>query len=143
LIQGLFNIGIFLISIAGAIAAINIHLISVFRRTREIGTLRTIGASNNYIRSLILTENIIIAITAGIFGILGGFAFSEFINGKSLNITNNLILSILGGRVLHMNFMPHIAFFSLLMAILLGFAASVYPLEAAVKIEPMAAVRRG
>jgi len=143
LIQGLFNIGIFLVSIAGAIAAINIHLISVFRRTREIGTLRTIGASNFYIRSLILAEIIIIAITAGILGILGGIAFSRFIDGRSLNITNNLILSMLGGNVLHINFIPHIALFSFLMAILLGFAASLYPLEAAVRIEPMAAVRRG
>jgi ABC-type lipoprotein release transport system permease subunit len=143
LIKSLFNVGIFLISIACVIAAVNIHLISVFRRTREIGTLRAIGASNYYIRSLILTENIIIAITAGILGILGGISFSGFIDGKSLNITNNLILSILGGSVLHMNFMPLIALFSFLTAITLGFAASLYPLEAAVKIEPMAAVRRG
>jgi ABC-type lipoprotein release transport system permease subunit len=143
LIQSLFNIGIFLISIAGAIAVINIHLISVFRRTREMGTLRAIGASNSYIRSLILTESITIAISAGILGILGGIVFSRFIDGASLNISNNLIISMLGGQVLHMNFMPLIAFFSLLMAILLGFAASLYPLEAAVRIEPMAAVRRG
>jgi len=143
LVQSLFNIGIFLISIAGAIAAVNIHLISVFRRTREIGTLRAIGASNNYIRSLILTENIIIAITAGILGILGGISFSGFIDGKSLDITNNLILSMLGGSVLQMDFLPHIAVFSFLMAIFLGFTASLYPLEAAVKIEPIAAVRRG
>jgi len=143
LIQSLFNIGIILISIAGAIAAINIHLISVFRRTREIGTLRTIGASNYYIRSLILTENIIIAVTAGVLGILCGIAFSRFIDGRNLNITNNLIISLLGSRVLHMNFMPNIAFFSFLAAIFLGFAASVYPLEAAVRIEPIAAVRKG
>jgi ABC-type lipoprotein release transport system permease subunit len=143
LIQGLFNTGVLLISIAGAIAAINIHLISVFRRTGEIGTLRAIGASNYYIRSLILTENIIIAITAGILGILGGIAFSQFIDGRNLDITNNLILSMLGGRVLHMDFMPRIALFSFFTAILLGFAASLYPLETAVRIEPMAAVRRG
>jgi ABC-type lipoprotein release transport system permease subunit len=143
LLQRLFNIGIFLISIAGVIAAVNIHLISVFRRTREIGTLRAIGASNNYIRSLILMENITIAITAGILGILGGLAFSGFIDGKSLDITNNLILSMLGGSVLHMDFLPYVAVFSLLMAIFLGFAASLYPLESAVKIEPMDAVRRG
>jgi len=143
LVQSLFNIGILLISIAGAIAAVNIHLISVFRRTREIGTLRAIGASNNYIRSLILSENIVIAIAAGVIGILGGVAFSGLIDGRSLDISNNLILSILGGSVLHMDFLPHIAVFSLLMAICLGFAASLFPLEAAVKIEPMAAVRRG
>jgi ABC-type lipoprotein release transport system permease subunit len=143
LLQGLFNIGILLIGIAGVIATINIHLISVFRRTGEIGTLRAIGASNNYIRCLILTENTIIAITAGVIGIFGGIVFSQFIDGKSLNISNGLILSLLGVNVLHMNFMPRIALFSFLTAILLGFAASLYPLEAAVRIEPIAAIRRG
>ena len=52
LVQALINSGIFLVSIAGVIAIINILLISVLRRVREIGTLRAIGASDVYIRSL-------------------------------------------------------------------------------------------
>ncbi|MDR0719297.1 MAG: ABC transporter permease, partial [Treponema sp.] len=65
LLQTLFNAGVFLVSVAGIIAAVNILLISVFKRSREIGTLRAIGAGDGYIRSLILTENIILAFAAG------------------------------------------------------------------------------
>jgi ABC-type lipoprotein release transport system permease subunit len=143
LIQSLFNAGVFLVSVAGVITAINILLIAVFRRTREIGTLRAIGASDGYIRSLILTENLVIALVAGFAGVLGGNLFIRWINGQGLLIPNDLIVSLLGGPVLQLDFLPQIAFFSFFVAVLLGFAASVYPVEAAVRIVPMAAVRRG
>jgi ABC-type lipoprotein release transport system permease subunit len=54
-----------------------------------------------------------------------------------------LIISLLGGPVLQVESLPHIAFFSFVIAVILVLAASVYPVEAAVRIEPMAAVRRG
>jgi ABC-type lipoprotein release transport system permease subunit len=143
LIQSLFNAGVFVVSVAGVITAINILLIAVFRRTREIGTLRAIGASDGYIRSLILTENLVIALIAGFTGVLGGNLFIRWINGQGLRIPNDLIVSLLGGTVLQLDFLPHIAFFSFFVAVILGFTASVYPVEAAVRIVPMAAVRRG
>lgn len=143
LVQALFNAGVFLVSVAGVIAAINILLISVFRRTREIGTLRAIGASDAYIRSLIICENLIIAIIAGLAGVFGGFLFFKWINSLDLHIANTLLASLLGGAALHLDFLPHIAVFSVTAAILLGLAASLYPVEVAVRIEPMAAVRRG
>jgi len=143
LIQSLFNAGVFLVSVAGVITVINILLIAVFRRTREIGTLRAIGASDAYIRSLILTENLVIAMVAGFAGVLGGNVFIRWINGLGMHIPNDLIVSLLGGPVLQLVFLPHIAFLSFIVAVILGFAASVYPVETAVRIVPMAAVRRG
>ena len=143
LIRALFNGGVFLVAIAGVIAAINVLLIFVFRRIREIGTLRTIGASDGYIRSLIFYENIIISFIAGFLGILGGGLFFKWINSHNIYINNSLIVSLLGGTELNFEFFPHIAAISLAAAILLGFAASLYPVEMAVRIEPMAAVRKG
>jgi ABC-type lipoprotein release transport system permease subunit len=143
LVQALYNMGVFLMSVAGVIAVINILLIAVFRRTRELGTLRAIGASDAYIRSLILSENLIIAAIAGFAGVLGGFLFIRWVNGLGFRIANELIVSMLGGPVLRLDFLPGIAFFSFLMAVVLGLIASIYPVEAAVRIEPMAAVRRG
>ncbi|MDR0443418.1 MAG: FtsX-like permease family protein [Treponema sp.] len=141
LIQALFNAGVFLVCVAGVIAAINIMLISVFRRTREIGTLRAIGASDSYIRTLILQENFIIAVIAGFAGITGGFLFFQWVNSLGLQIPNELLASLLGGKILTMEFMPRIAFLSFLLAVVLGFAASIYPMETTVRIEPMAALR--
>ena len=143
LLKALFNAGMLLVGVAGVIAAINVLLISVFRRTREIGTLRTIGASDGYIRSLVFCENLVISLIAAFIGILGGLLFFKWINGLNIHLSNSLIVSLLGESVLSFKFLPHIALFSFLAALVLGFAASVYPVEVAVRIEPMAAVRKG
>jgi putative ABC transport system permease protein len=143
LIQMLFNAGVFVVSVSGIIATINILLIAVFRRNREIGTLRAIGASDGYIRLLILGENFLIALAAGFTGVLGGVVFLQGINRLNILIPNELIASVLGGSVLRLEFLPPVAVFSFVIAILLGIAASVYPVEIAVRIEPIVVVRRG
>jgi len=143
LVQAMYNAGILLVSIAGVITVINILLIAVFRRTKEIGTLRAIGASDKYIRSLILSENLLIAIFAGFVGVSGGFLFLRWINSLNFRVYNDLIVSILGGPVVYIDFFLPLALISFFVAVVLAFIASLYPVEAAVRIEPMAAVRRG
>ena len=143
LIQVLFNAGMFLVCIAGIITVINIILISVFRRTREIGTLRAIGASNFYIRSLIFYENIILSIAAGAAGIFAGVLFINWVNSLGYVIPNDLISSLLGGNVLNLVFIPSIAFLSFLLSIILGIIVSIYPVQVTLKIEPIEAVRQG
>jgi len=143
LIQVLFNVGMILVCIAGIITVINIILISVFRRTREIGTLRAMGASDLYISSLILLENLVLSVFAGAAGILGGFIFVKCINYLSVEIKNELISSLFGGSVLSLEFIPHIAVISFLLAALLGIIVSIYPIRVTLKIEPVEAVRQG
>ena len=143
LIQSFFNIGGSLVSIAGIIVVVNILLISVFRRTREIGTLRAIGASDSQIRFLIMGENSLIALVSGITGILGGILFLRMINSMNITIPNELIASLLGGSVLQIGFLPFIAVISFCIALFLGAAASLYPVETAVRIDPITAVRQG
>jgi ABC-type lipoprotein release transport system permease subunit len=118
-------------------------LIAVFRRTRELGTLRAIGASDAYIRSLIFSENLILAAVSGLAGVSGGFVFLRWINSLGLRIQNELFASLLGGSVLQIDFFPPLATLSFFIALALVLAASVYPVESAVRIAPMAALRRG
>jgi ABC-type lipoprotein release transport system permease subunit len=143
LIMALFNSGIFLVGLSGIIAIINILLISVFRRVREIGTLRAIGASDSFLRFLIFTENLIAAVFAGLSGILLGFIFIRWINKLNLKISNELLVSILNGQVLQIEYVPVIAVYSFIIAVVLGFIVTVYPVETAVRIEPVLAVQKG
>ena len=143
MIQALFNAGMFLVCIAGVITVINILLISVFRRTREIGTLRAIGASDSYIRLLILQENLVLTILAGTAGICLGSLFLQWINSLALKIPNELIATLLGGEVLTLGFIPQVAVLSFILAIILGIIVSIYPMEVTVRIEPMEALRQG
>ncbi|MDR2470983.1 MAG: ABC transporter permease [Treponema sp.] len=143
LVQSFFNIGGFLVSAAGVIVVVNILLISVFRRTKEIGTLRAIGASDSYIRFLVMGENCFLAALAGITGVLGGMLFLFLINSFHVEIPNDLAASLLGGKILRVGFAPSVALVSFCVALLLGAAASVYPVETAVRIDPITAVRQG
>jgi putative ABC transport system permease protein len=143
LVQVLFNSGIFLVCVAGVITVINILLITVFRRTREIGTLRAIGASDTYIRSLVFSENFVIAIIAAFVGLIIGIIFIFWINSLNINISNDLIVSLLGGQVLKLEVIPKIAVVSFFMAVLFSLVASLYPVEVTVRIEPIVAVQRG
>jgi len=143
LLQTFFNIGGFLVSVAGVIVVVNILLIAVFRRTREIGTLRAIGASDSYIRFLVMGENCVISFMAGIAGVIAGTLALRLLNSMNIVIPNDLVAALLGGKILMIGFLPLTAFVSFCIALFLGAAASVFPVETAVRIDPITAVREG
>ncbi|MDR0999180.1 MAG: ABC transporter permease [Treponema sp.] len=143
LVQFLLNGGVFLVSVAGLIATVNILLISLFKRTREIGTLRAIGAGDGYIRSLILGENLVLAALAGVLALALGYCFIRLVNGALIVIPNGLVSSLLGGPVLRLSFIPGVALASFAAALVLGLVSAVFPVEAAVRIDPVVAVRQG
>jgi ABC-type lipoprotein release transport system permease subunit len=143
LIQMLFNAGVILVSIACVLAVVNILLIAVFRRTKEIGTLRAIGARDRSIRLLVLSENCALGITAGIIGVLSGVVILALVNSAGIRLPNELLSSVLGGEILTVAFSPSLALLSILVALALSVFSSLYPVEMAVKIAPIVAVQNG
>ncbi|MBM3269493.1 MAG: ABC transporter permease [Candidatus Sericytochromatia bacterium] len=62
--------------LVGGINLMNIMLVSVLQRTREIGVRRAIGATRGNIRRTFLTEAAILAGVGGLLGVAGGLAFA-------------------------------------------------------------------
>ena len=58
--------------ISAAIALMNIMLVAVNERTREIGLIKAIGGKKKYIRQQFLFESVIISVTGSVFGIILG-----------------------------------------------------------------------
>jgi ABC-type antimicrobial peptide transport system permease subunit len=143
LVQMLFNAGIVMVSAACILAVINILLIAVFRRTKEIGTLRAIGARDRFIRELVFLENGALGLIAGMIGVLFGFLLLAGINAAEIPLSNELLSSILGGEILNIAFSPSLALLSILVALVLSVLSSLYPVEMAVKIAPIVAVQSG
>ncbi|HYR28097.1 MAG TPA: ABC transporter permease, partial [Thermoanaerobaculia bacterium] len=72
---GMFSLMIFISGISlvvGGIVIMNIMLVSVIERTREIGVRRAIGATRSNIRGQFLTEAILLSLGGGILGVLVG-----------------------------------------------------------------------
>lgn len=72
-------IGLISLFVAG-ILVMNVSLISVSQRTKEIGLLRAIGASKQQIRFLFLAEATIIAVVATVIGLVISYALLTMIN---------------------------------------------------------------
>lgn len=143
LLQSLFGMGMALVALAAAAAMVNILLISVFRRTRELGTLRALGAPDSYIRRMIYSENLFLALLSLGGGILLSHGLSFAINASSLPLENQLLASLLGSKTLSLSLeLPSIRRAGILL-LLFTFFASLYPVEKAVRIDPIVAVREG
>jgi putative ABC transport system permease protein len=112
--------------LVGGIGIMNIMLVSVTERTREIGIKKAIGATNGNILMQFLTESIFLTISAGAIGIFLGIYFARLI-GKFINIIpyfdiNQIILSFVVSGVI-------------------GLFFGVYPAIKASKLNPVDALR--
>lgn len=109
-----------------------ITYISVIERTKEIGVLRSVGASKRDVKRVFTAENFIIGLTSGVFGILISLILTIPIN-IVLNHYTGLgaiaTLPVLGAVIL------------VLISIFLTWIAGLIPARAAAKKDPVIALR--
>lgn len=116
-----------LITLLGAaIGLMNIMLVSVTERTREIGVRKAIGASSKTIRNQFLVEAIVICQLGGVFGIVLGIAIG------------NLVGSLMGAEFI-IPWMWMLLGFAL--CLLVGLASGLYPAHKASELDPIEALR--
>ena len=112
--------------LVGGIGVMNIMLVSITERTREIGTRKALGATNNSIRIQFIVESIVICLIGGMIGILLGIAIAA-VATKMLGYTVNPSID---GMILSVSF-------SLLIGVFFGY----YPANKAAKLNPIEALR--
>jgi len=121
------TIGIGLITLIGAaIGLMNIMLVSVTERTREIGISKAIGATRANIMNQFLTEAVLICQLGGIVGIVLGIAIG---NGVAL---------LLGGKFI----MPWAwIILGFITCMIVGLASGLYPALKAARLDPIESLR--
>jgi putative ABC transport system permease protein len=119
--------GIGLITLIGAaIGLMNIMLVSVTERTREIGVRKAIGATPAIIRKQFLIEAVVICLMGGVGGIVLGMA------------AGNLIAFSISGRFI----IPWVWLFAaILLCTGIGLLSGFYPAKKASKLDPVEALR--
>ena len=112
--------------IVGGIGIMNIMLVSVTERTREIGIRQAIGATPNDIRMQFLAEALLLSIVGGLIGILvgvgGALLFGRFSDMRTVLVPTSILL----------------AFFS---AASVGAFFGFYPANKAAQLDPIEALR--
>lgn len=112
--------------LVGGIGVMNIMLVSITERTREIGTRKALGAKNSSIRFQFIIESMILCLIGGILGILAGFllgAIAASILGYSAAVPVAAIIIAVG--------------FSMIIGIFFGY----YPANKAARMDPIEALR--
>jgi putative ABC transport system permease protein len=112
--------------IVGGIGIMNIMLVSVTERTREIGIRQSVGASPNDIRWQFLTEALLLSLVGGLIGILfgvgGSWLFGQLGEMRTVILPNSIVIAFLSAAGVGVFF---------------GF----YPANKAAELDPIEALR--
>ena len=134
-ITGVFTIflgGVAGISLlVGGIGIMNIMLVSVTERTREIGLRKALGARKADILLQFLTESSLLSLLGGIFGIMLGW-FLSFIVGQIAAANNTPINPAIGIEAILL---------ATLFSTAVGLFFGIYPANRAANLEPVEALR--
>ena len=112
--------------LVGGIGVMNIMLVSITERTREIGTRKALGAPNSSIRMQFIVEAVVICIIGGIIGIIigvtAGVLLANALGTPAVPSIFSIILSIS---------------FSMAIGVFFGY----YPANKAARMDPIEALR--
>lgn len=112
--------------VVGGIGVMNIMMVTVTERTREIGIRKALGAKPLDIMTQFLVEAVVICLFGGVIGILAGYGFtalSATLMAMEMNITVTSVV------------------FATAFSSLIGIVFGVYPARKASKLDPIEALR--
>ena len=117
--------------LVGGIGIMNIMLVSVTERTREIGIRKAMGAKRRDILFQFVSEATLLSLGGGGAGVLPGVALSWLLNGRGL----------LGGQPTQTAFSGDIAVLALVVSAVIGLFFGIYPAMRAARLHPIEALR--
>ncbi len=117
--------------VVGGIGIMNIMLVSVTERTREIGIRKAVGASRGDILLQFVIEAIIVTLLGGAIGVIGGVAAAHVANGQDFG-TGSAVTTVVA---------PWSIFVAFGVAVIIGLFFGIYPAFRASRLDPIEALR--
>jgi putative ABC transport system permease protein len=123
--------------LVSAIGMFNTMTVTLLERTKEIGIMRTIGASPNDVKNLFVSESIVVGFLGGVTGIMMGVFL-----GVSVNILLNILASQFGGQAVGLFAFPlDFLLFIALFSAGVGYLTGIFPAKRASTLNPLDAIR--
>jgi len=117
--------------VVGGIGIMNIMLVSVTERTREIGIRKAVGASRTDILLQFVVEAIIVTLVGGAVGVLAGVVAARIANGQDFG-TGSPVTTVVA---------PWSIFVALGVSVIIGLFFGIYPAFRASRLDPIEALR--
>ncbi len=141
----IFSVITVMLSLVGGIALlvasigiVNTMIMSIYERTREIGTLKAMGASRGDIRWMFMIEAGLIGMMGGVAGLTLSWILSKILNRGALWYAENHKLPMPDTLFV---ITPLLALQAIGFATLIGIVAGLYPANRAASLDPLAALR--
>lgn len=129
-------LGMVALSVA-ALGMFNTLTVSLLERTREVGLMKAMGMKSDEVKSLFLTESMIMGLYGGILGLLLGV-----VAGKVLSLILSALSIIKKVGFVDIAYVPPIFVLAvLLLSVLVGIATGYFPAKRATKISALNALR--
>ncbi len=123
--------------LVSAIGMFNTMTVTLLERTKEIGIMRTIGASPTDIKLLFVSESILVGFLGGISGIVMGAGV-----GLILNLGLNILATQFGGKAVTLFAYPPIFLvFIAVFSAAVGYLTGIFPARRASLLNPLDAIR--
>jgi putative ABC transport system permease protein len=118
--------------VVGGIGIMNIMLVSVTERTREIGIRKAVGARQADILMQFLTEALTVTVIGGLLGIVVGLGAAEIMNGKDIAGLGEDMQTVISWPSVGVAFVVSAA---------IGLFFGIYPAQRAARLKPIDALR--
>jgi putative ABC transport system permease protein len=144
IIQAVFGgIGAIALLVA-AIGITNTMIMSIMERTREIGLMKAVGATNRDVMSIFLTEAGLIGVMGGIGGVVFGAVVSKIIDLIAIAYINaqTAASGATPEESITIVLIPlWLPIFAVLFSLVIGLGSGIYPALRAVQLDPVTALK--
>ena len=118
--------------VVGGIGIMNIMMVSVTERTREIGIRKALGATFKAIMTQFLIESVVISVVGGFIGVIAAFGICFIINSLGLEMSGSPFKTSI-------TVLPIVV--SFIFSVGIGLFFGIYPARKAAKLDPIEALR--